>query len=177
MSTQTNGSPIRPRTSADHHGSGGFEFRFMAFTARRVLVQRSSANRVTGWISYAYGHTGMRDGGEPPGSDNRFPSEFDQRHTVNAYLGYRLRPTVNVSVHSSYGSGFPIPGFLHLKGGLYYLTSVRNQLRMLPYSRTDLRVNKSWTHDQWKLTLYGEVVNLTNRTNLDELCFRQFQRV
>src|SRR5208337_909289 len=30
---------------------------------------------------------------------------------------------------------------------------------------TDVRVNKSWTHDKWKLTLYGEVINLTNRTN------------
>ena len=42
---------------------------------------------------------------------------------------------------------------------------MRNQLRLSPYSRTDLRVNKSWTHDKWKLTLYGEVINLTNRTN------------
>jgi hypothetical protein len=36
---------------------------------------------------------------------------------------------------------------------------------MNPYSRTDLRVNKSWTRAKWKMTLYGEVVNLTNRTN------------
>jgi len=115
----------------------------------------------------------MRDGGEPPGSDNRFPSEFDQRHTVNAYLGYRLRPTVNVSVHSSYGSGFPIPGFLHLKGGLYYLTSVRNQLRMLPYSRTDLRVNKSWTRSVEADSLRRGCQS----DESDELCFRQFQRV
>ncbi|HLK69748.1 MAG TPA: TonB-dependent receptor [Bryobacteraceae bacterium] len=130
-----------------------------------LFVQRSSANRITGWVSYAYGHTGMRDGGEPAGADNRFPSEFDQRHTVNVYLGYRLRPTVNLSVHSSYGSGFPLPGFFQQSGSLYFLTNVRNQLRLAPYSRTDLRVNKSWTKDKWKLTLYGEVVNLTNRTN------------
>ena len=30
---------------------------------------------------------------------------------------------------------------------------------------TDVRVNKSWTKDKWKLTLFGEVINLTNRTN------------
>ncbi|MBZ5625796.1 MAG: TonB-dependent receptor [Acidobacteriia bacterium] len=130
-----------------------------------LFVQRSSANRATGWISYAYGHTGMRDGGEPAGSGNRFPSEFDQRHTVNLYGGYRLKPTVNLSLRWSYGSGFPIPGYLQKNGSLYYLTNVRNQLRMEPYSRTDFRVNKSWTHDKWKLTLYGEVINLTNRTN------------
>ena len=65
----------------------------------------------------------------------------------------------------SYGSGFPIPGYLTQSGGFYYLTSVRDQLRMQAYVRTDFRVNKSWTKDKWKLTLFGEVINLTNRTN------------
>jgi hypothetical protein len=36
---------------------------------------------------------------------------------------------------------------------------------MRAYVRTDVRVNKSWTKDKWKLTLFGEVINLTNRTN------------
>ena len=36
---------------------------------------------------------------------------------------------------------------------------------MSPYSRIDFRVNKLWTRDKWKLTMYGEVINLTNRTN------------
>ena len=42
---------------------------------------------------------------------------------------------------------------------------MRNQLRIPAYSRADLRVNKSWTRNKCKFTLYGEVVNLTNRTN------------
>ena len=50
-------------------------------------------------------------------------------------------------------------------GALYYLSDVRNQLRMQAYLRTDVRVNKSWTKDKWKMTLFGEVINLTNRTN------------
>jgi len=62
-------------------------------------------------------------------------------------------------------SGFPIPGYLRQAGTTYYLTTVRNQLRMPDYMRADFRVNKSWTRDKWKITLYGEVVNLTNRTN------------
>jgi outer membrane receptor for ferrienterochelin and colicin len=126
-----------------------------------AFLQRSSANRFTGWISYAYGHAEMTDGV----TLSHFPSDYDQRHTVNIYGGYRIKPTVNLSLRSSYGSGFPIPGYLTKVGSLYYLTTVRNQLRMPAYSRTDLRVNKSWTKDKWKLTLYGEVVNLTNRTN------------
>jgi hypothetical protein len=126
-----------------------------------VFMQRSSANGATGWISYAFGRTGMRDSV----TTSRFPSDYDQRHTINVYGGYRIIPTVNLSVKASYGSGFPIPGYLQQTGGLYYLTSIRNQLRMPYYLRTDLRVNKSWTKDKWKLTLFGEVINLTNRTN------------
>ena len=131
--------------------SRGFQF----------FVQRSSANKFTGWASYAFGRTGMRDGV----TGNRFPSDFDQRHTLNLYGGYRLKPSVNLSVRMSYGSGFPIPGYLTMSGGLYYLTSIRNQLRIEAYERTDVRVNKSWIKDKWKLTLFGEVVNITNRTN------------
>ena len=126
-----------------------------------VFVQRSSANRATGWVSYAFGRTGMRDAV----TNNRFPSDYDQRHTLNIYGGYRLKPTVNLSAKVSYGSGFPIPGYLQQVGALYYLSDVRNQLRMQAYLRTDVRVNKSWTKDKWKMTLFGEVINLTNRTN------------
>jgi hypothetical protein len=126
-----------------------------------IFVQRSSANRFTGWASYAFGRTAMRDGV----TLNRFPSDWDQRHTVNLYGGYRIRPSINLSARWTYGSGFPIPGYFMKTGATYFLTTVRNQLRMPDYSRTDLRINKSWTRDKWKFTLYGEVVNLTNRTN------------
>lgn len=126
-----------------------------------IFVQRSSANRATGWISYAYGRTGMREGV----TRQAFPSDYDQRHTVNVYGGYRLRPSVNLSLRWSYGSGFPMPGYLQKTGATYSLAGSRNQLRLDPYMRADFRINKAWTHDKWKLTLYGEVVNLTNRAN------------
>src|SRR4029079_8056912 len=96
---------------------------------------------------------------------DRFPSNWDQRHTVNIYGGYRLRPSVNLRFPTRYGSGFPIPGYLTQEESTYYLTNVRNQLRVKPYWRADFRTNKSWTRDRWKFTLYGELVNLTNHTN------------
>jgi hypothetical protein len=126
-----------------------------------IFLQRSSANRFTGWVSYAYGHAEMRDSVTLA----HFPSDWDQRHTVNAYGGYRLRPTVNLSLKASYGSGFPIPGFFTRTAGGYAIGSIMNNVRLPAYMRLDARVNKSWTRDNWKVTLYGEVINLTNRTN------------
>ena len=126
-----------------------------------VFLQRTSANRFNGWVSYAYGRTGLRDGI----TRARFPSDFDQKHSVNIFGGYRLRPSVHISVHSSYGSGFPVPAWLTLQGGVYSLAPTRSQLRIDYYQRTDFRINKTWTHDKWKTTLYAEVLNLTNRGN------------
>lgn len=126
-----------------------------------VYLQRSSANKFNGWISWGWGRTGMRDGI----TGDRFPSDFDQRNTISIYGAYRLRPSVNVSIHSSYGSGFPIPEYLQLKNNVYYLASSPNQLRMKYYQRTDFRIDKSWTRDKWKFALYGEIINMSNRTN------------
>jgi hypothetical protein len=126
-----------------------------------ILLQRVSANGLNGWVSYAYGRTWLRE----RVTNVSFPSDWDQQHTINAYGSYRVRPSVNLSLRWTYGSGFPIPGFLERNGALYFLSSQRNRLRLGPYQRTDLRVSKSWALVNWKITLYGEVLNLTNKTN------------
>ena len=126
-----------------------------------VFLQRRSANRLAGWISYAYGRARLRDGE----ARIAFPADQDQRHTVNAYASWRIRPSVNLSVKGLYGSGFPIPGFLRRNGTLYFLDASRNALRLDAYRRLDARINKAFTFDRWKLTLYAEVVNLTNARN------------
>jgi len=130
----------------------------------QVLLQRRTANGFTGWISYAYGVANVTDGV----LHLNFPTDNDQRHTVNVFGSYRLRPTVNLSVKWLYGSGFPIPGFYRTgPAATPYLLSVnRNQLRFSSYQRLDFRVNKAWAKDKWKTTLFAEVVNLTNHSNL-----------
>jgi hypothetical protein len=144
--------PLNPPLRNSMRGyARGFQF----------LAERRSANRLTGWVSYAYGATRERDGIE----HTAFPSDYDQRHTINVFGGYRIRPSVNLSAKLMYGSGFPYPGFLRMQNGAYYLTASRNQLRFDPYYRVDWRINKSWVKDKYKLTLYGEVINLTNKTN------------
>jgi carboxypeptidase family protein/TonB-dependent receptor-like protein len=127
----------------------------------QIFLQRRTANGFTGWVSYAYGHAQVRDG------DLRlsFPADFDQKHTVNVFGSYRLRPTVNLSVRWVYGSGFPIPGFYRAASGTYFLAPNRDGARVSAYQRTDVRVNKAFVYDKWNLTLFAEVVNLTNRTN------------
>jgi hypothetical protein len=129
----------------------------------QIFVQRRSANGFTGWISYAYGHAEISDGD----LGVRYPSDYDQRHTFNAYVSRRLRPTVNVSARFTYGSGMPLPGFYRLDGTAYFLSANRNGLRAPNYERTDLRLNKAYVHKRSKATLFAEVINLTNHNNRD----------
>lgn len=126
-----------------------------------IFLQRRTANRLSGWVSYAYGHSRLRDGE----AHVSYFSDTDQRHTVNVFASYRVRPTVNLSVRALYGSGFPIPGFYRLQAGVYYLAESRNELRLDAYSRVDARLNKAYAWRRWKLTLYAEVINLLNRSN------------
>jgi len=129
----------------------------------QLFVQRRTANGFTGWVSYAYGRAKITDGN----LGLSFPSDYDQRHTVNAYLSRRLRPTVNVSGRFTYGSGMPLPGFYELVSGGYDVAHYRNALRAPAYERTDLRLNKAYIRQKVKTTLYAEIINITNRHNSD----------
>ena len=132
-------------------------------TARgvEVMLQRRSANRLSGWVSYGYGRTTVRDGA----LGIEFPGDFDQRHTVNVYGSYRIRPTLNVSSRYTYGSNFPVSGFYQARGAQYFLAAGRNGLRLPAYQRADVRLNKSFSWQKWRSTLFVEVQNLTNVNN------------
>jgi CarboxypepD_reg-like domain/TonB-dependent Receptor Plug Domain len=127
-----------------------------------IFIQRRSVNKLSGWVSYSYGVARYRDAA----TNLSFYGDYDQRHTLNVYATYRLRPSLNVSAKFRYGSNFPIVGFLKYDGGRLVLSDQRNQVRMPVYSRLDVRANKAFNFDQWKLTLYAEVLNVLARRNI-----------
>jgi len=140
----------------------------------QFILQRRSANRLSGWLGYTLVQARQRGYQVPiPISPNTifintpyYPTLEDQRHTVNVFAMYRLRPTLNLSGKWLYGSGFPIPsGTFTLLGNGQYVETGINQTRLGNYLRLDARVDKDWVFQRWKLTLYGEVLNLTNHYN------------
>ena len=86
-------------------------------------------------------------------------------HTLTVFASYRVTPTLNLSTKYRYGSGFPVAGFYEAGPGGVFLSDERNLYRPEAYSRWDLRANKAFLFDRWKLTLYGEVINVLDRTN------------
>lgn len=127
-----------------------------------LTLQRRSANKLAGWISYAYSQTELTDAQ----SGLTFVSDTDQRHTVNVYGSYRFNETWNLSGEWRYGSGQPVPGFFREVGPDYFLSSQRNLARLPYYSRADVRLSKAFMFSKWKLTVTGEVINALNRNNV-----------
>ena len=130
-----------------------------------ITLERRAINGLNGWLSYAWNdsrYDGAAIGGHPPES---FPSDFDQRHTVNAYVAYRWSGRTSLSARMRYGSNFPIPGYVGQDAGGYVLSSERNGVRIPEYARLDLRADRTFTFRRSRLTLFLEVVNATNRDN------------
>ncbi len=127
-----------------------------------LSLARSDPNGLSGWISYAYGRATYDDAitGES------YWGDFDQRHTVNIYGQYRLTGRTNVSVKFRAGSNVPVAGYFVERDGGLFLSDQRNDVRLPTYARLDLRADRTFHFTRRRLTLYVEVLNVLDRTNL-----------
>ncbi len=139
----------------------------------QLLIQRRSANRLSGWIGYTLDYAretlpalDISSTGTPfLGPLLTGPTDQEQRHMLNAFGMYRLTSTVNLSGKWVYGSGIPLPSAVLQQVGNTFVQIGFNQIRLGPYERLDLRVDKAWAFPHWKMTLYVEGLNLTNHDN------------
>jgi outer membrane cobalamin receptor len=138
-----------------------------------VTLQRRSANKLAGWISYSYLRTKLTDSQ----TGLSFVADNEQRHLFNAYASYRFTDTWNFSSVFRFGSGPPIPGFFRQVDDFYFLSDQRNETHVPDYARLDVRVSKAFLFNRWKLTLTGEVLNVLNRENLRYAGFDRFSVV
>jgi hypothetical protein len=139
----------------------------------QFVLQRRSANRLSGWLGYTLAYSRQKTldlslpGIGPFLSRSAYSSTLnDQRHTLNVFASYRVTSTVNLSAKWLYGSGFPVTAGLSFEpvGGVLVPFRV-TQPRLGPFQRLDLRADKSWAFIRWKMTLYGELLNVTNHNN------------
>jgi hypothetical protein len=127
-----------------------------------LLVQRRSTRGVSGWLAYSYGRTHRTD----DLTHESYWSDLDQRHAVNLYLSFRISDRTNVSTKIRTGTNVPAPGYYAQQGNEYFVSTVRNTLRLPTYSRVDVRANRTFNWSRKRLTLFAEVINLFNRDNV-----------
>ena len=129
-----------------------------------LLHHKSDARE--GWIAYAFGRTRMHD----EVTEERFDGDHDQRHTVSAFGRYRVSERTSVNARWRYGSNRPIVGYVDRDvAGLYAVGASRNATRVPAYARLDARVDHTYRWGARRLTMFGEVANITNRRNYRQI--------
>jgi hypothetical protein len=127
-----------------------------------LLVERRGASGLTGWLAYSFGRARYTD------LERResFWANDDQRHVLNAFGRYPLSHRASVSATFRAGTNVPIPGYLAAGTGGVFVGTDRNRVRLPPYARLDVRGDRTFDVRGRRLTLFLEVLNALNRTNL-----------
>ena len=127
-----------------------------------LLVDRQSSTGFAGWASYAYGKTRYTD----LARGETYWGDFDQRHAVNLFAMYRFSTRTTAGATFRAGSNFPIPAYLAVRDGRFFVSDTRSQVRLRPYARLDLRADHALDYFGHRLTLFVELLNALNRANL-----------
>ncbi len=127
-----------------------------------LTLARRSHNSLSGWIGYSYGVARHTDATR----QEAFPSDFDQRHTINISGVAALPRKARLGLTFRGGTNVPIPGYLETRNGRLFAGHERNQERLPAYARLDVRAERTFDHRARRFTVFAEAVNVLNRVNL-----------
>ncbi len=131
-----------------------------------ILVRQELSHNFFGWISYTLSRSERRD--HPDAAWRVF--QYDQTHILTLIASYVLPRDWQLGLRFRYVTGNPITPVASayfdsrndrydpIYGGAY-------SSRMGSFNQLDLRVDKTWTYDRWKLSCYLDVQNVYNRQN------------
>jgi len=131
-----------------------------------ALLRARFGERFFGWIAYTFQRSYRTDG---PGQPERLFS-FDQPHILTALGTYKPNARWAYSARFRVVSGNP---YTPATGSVYDapadvyvpIYAAVNSARLGTFGSLDLRVDRMWTFDRWRLSLYLDVQNVTNRGN------------
>jgi hypothetical protein len=91
--------PVDSLTQIPINNSYGKAYGIEFFLSKQNI---SDDKKLSGWVSYALAFADRFEDG------NKYYFRFDQRHTVNVILNYKINHWLDVGLRWQYGSGFPI---------------------------------------------------------------------
>jgi TonB family protein len=130
------------------------------------LVRARFGERFFGWIAYTYQRSFRTD--RPGEAERRF--DFDQPHILTMVATWRP------SIRWAFGGRFrlvsgnpytPVSSAIYDAAGDVWVPvyGAVNSGRLAPYNALDVRVDRTWTYDRWRLSAYLDVQNVYNRAN------------
>ena len=131
-----------------------------------VLLRQTVTSRLYGWIAYTLMRSERRD---QPGDPYRI-FDLDQTHNVTLVAQYKFTPTWEAGVRWRYVTGNPNTPIIGANFDAdtnqhVPVFGASNSTRLGAFHQLDLRVDKHWIFDTWRLTTYLEVQNAYNRQN------------
>ncbi|MGH9257287.1 MAG: TonB-dependent receptor plug domain-containing protein [Vicinamibacterales bacterium] len=127
-----------------------------------LMVDRRSPLGLSGWAAYSYGKTRYTD----VARHETYWGDFDQRHAFTLFGAYRFSPRTSAGATFRAGSNFPISGRVAAHDGRLFVAGARNQVRLPPHVRLDLRADRDFEQFGRRFTLFVEVLNVLNRANV-----------
>jgi len=111
-----------------------------------LMIRRPASARLHGWLSYSLSRSLRAFEGGVVGA-----SDWDQRHTLNLVLGYRVG-RYNLGSRFHLHTGRPVK-----------ITNSRPPefARLPPFYQLDLRIDRRFVFDRFVMDLYCELVNTT----------------
>jgi len=130
-----------------------------------TLLKATLGDRFTGWLAYTFQRSLRTD---PP--DLERPFDFDQPSLLTVLGTYRIGAGWSAGARFRLVSGnpyTPVTGSIYDSATDVYvpLYGSKNSGRLATFWALDLRVDKQWVFDTWKLALYVDTQNVTNRGN------------
>ena len=125
-----------------------------------------------GWISYTLSRSDRKDGPEQPWRVFR----LDQTHIFTLIASYKLPKGYQIGIRFRVVTGNPITpvrgAYYDNNGGQYQqIDGPLYSDRLATFHQLDLRFDKSWTFNRWKLSAYLDIQNLYYAKNPEGLTY------
>jgi TonB family protein len=143
------------------------------YGAELLVRYRPLHGRLSGWLAYTLSRSERRD--LPSGDYYTFA--WDQTHILSAVANLGLGRGWTLGARFRYISGTPFTpyagGAVDLDAGAYAALSgnALNSARLGAFHQLDLRIEKLWQFEAWKLTAYLELRNVYNRENPESAAY------
>ena len=131
-----------------------------------ILIRQNLGKRLFGWLAYTLSRSERKD---HPGQ-SWYPFEFDQTNILTVMLSYFLPRGFEVGARYRYVTGdpyTPVTGSFYdaVSNSYIPLAAPTNSARLGPFNQLDLRVDKVFTFDRWRLSFYLDVQNVLRADN------------
>ena len=138
----------------------------------QALLRQELVRGFFGWVTYTYSRSERRD---HPTSDWRL-FDYDQTHVLGVLGSYGFGKGWEVGARFRYSTGAPrtpvVGRFRNGLTGLYEpIFGAQNSIRIPAFYQLDARLEKAFTLSRFKLSVFLDVQNLTNRKNPEELFY------